>query len=155
MIRGALHEEVQVTQVVPPEAFAAAVTEYNNTTQGGASGIDLRGYDECVVELSIGDYAGGNYDVEFYDSATDDASAASQIDEADGTVGEFDTKTSANANGVYLARIRAKDVKRYLFIKTTNSSSDEKNIGINVLLGKADDIPVDQTNTVDFDHSDA
>lgn len=150
-VRG-LHENVQVTQVYEPESESTTTTGYNGhgTTTGDASGIDMQGYDEAMVELSIGSFASGTLDVDLLDSATDSAAAATIITNAAGTEADFAQKTSANADGVYLVRIRAKDHKRYLFIKSQNNGVGAKVFGINCLLSKADKEPVTQTNTVDF-----
>lgn len=147
-----LHEMVRVQQIYAPGARSATLTDYNATTQGGASGIDLQGYDECMIELELGAFAGGTLDVDLLESATDSAAAATLITDSASTEADFAQKTSANANNPYVVRIRAKDVKRYLFIRVINSSGDAKNYAISALLGKADSEPVSQVNTVDFAH---
>jgi len=150
MMRGALHEEVKQPQVYNPATVVAALTDWTQTTQAAASGIDLQGYDEAVIELNLGTIASGTLDVDFFESATDVATAATAIVDADGNAADFDQKAAANSDNGYVARIKAKDRKRYLFIRVTNSSSGSKTFGINVLLAKADKEPVTQDNTVDY-----
>ena len=147
-----LHENVQVTQVFEPQAVASTAAAWNGhgNTTGDASGIDMSGYDEAMVELNLGSVAATTVDVDLYDSATDDGDAATIITNDAATEADFSQKTSANADNVYLVRIRAKDHKKYLFIKYQQGSTGSTLVGINVLLSKADKEPVTQSNTVDF-----
>jgi len=150
MIKG-LHEEVKVVQVVPPETVTATLTTYNNTTAAAASGIDTQGFDEMLVELSLGAIT-GTLDVAVFDSATDDGEAATAFTDGSGTAADFDQLGSSDDDKTLIIRVRARDMKRYCFIKVTNADASSKAFGINVLLAGAEDQPVTQDNTVDFDH---
>jgi hypothetical protein len=155
MMRGGLHESDYVKKVYEPKTITGTVTDYNghSVTTGDAVGIDLRGYDEAMVVLSLGAIAAGTLDVDCFDSDTDDGTAAAIMTDDAGTEIDFAQKGTADQNLVHLLRFRPKDTKRYLFIKVTNSSNDSKAFGINVILGKADKEPVTQDNTIDFNHS--
>ena len=155
MIRGGLHEVVKVAKLWEPKTVTATLTDYNGHgyTTGNASGLDIRGYDEAMVELNLGAIAGGNLTVSLLESETDDGTAATAITNAASTAAAFSAKTTADQNKTHLLRIRAKDVKRYLFVKCINDTGDSKAFSINVLLSQADKEPVTQDNTIDFDDS--
>jgi len=148
-----LHETVKVVQVVPPETVTATLTTFNNTTSAAATGIDLVGFDEAVCELSLGKMT-GVLDVELFDSATDDGTVATQIKDINAVSAKFGQLGSGDDDKTQIIRIKAKDVKQFLFVKVTNADNDSKAFGINMLLGAADIDPVTQDETVDFAHKD-
>lgn len=147
-----LHEEVKAVSVIPPETVTATLTTYNGTTSAAASGIDIAGYDEAVCELHLGTMT-GTLTVSLFDSATDDGDAAAVVTDIDGNEAAFDTLGSGTDDVVKIIRIKAKDVKRYLFVKVVNADDDSKTFGITMWLGDADSESVSQEQTVDFDHS--
>lgn len=155
MESGGLHETALFKQVYSPRTTTATLTDYNATTQAGATGIDTKGYDEAVCELSLGAIAAGTLTIDIMESATDDATAATVIAEAGGTEADFDAKGTAAQNGIHIIRVRTKDTKRYHFVRVVNSSGDSKAYAINYILSKAKVLPVTQDNTVDFTHSGA
>jgi len=151
MSRG-LHERDQVTLVFEPKSVTSTAPAWNGhgNTTGDASGIDISGYDEALIELNFGLVGAAAVDVDCFDSATDDADAAAIITNAAGTEADYVQKTSADQNKVHLLRLRAKDHKKYLFIKYKQSTTGATLVGINVILSKANSEPVEQTNAMDF-----
>lgn len=147
-----LHETTKVIKVMEPKATTNCIDSWNghNVTPGASSGIDMQGYDEAVVELQLGAIAGGALDVDVFENSTDSADSATQMQNDAGTDVDFDQKTSADQNLTHIIRFRAKDHKRYVYIKVTNSSADSKTYGVSLLATKADYEPVTQDNTVDY-----
>jgi hypothetical protein len=151
-MRQGLHEEVLVKHLYGARAVSATLTDWNGTTQGGAAGIDLVGFDEAVCQLNLGAFASGTLDVSLYDSATDLGTDAAAILDSAGTAAAFAQMTSASANKTFIIRIRAKDCKRYLFVRAVNADGGAKSYSINILLAKATHEEVTQTNAINFKH---
>jgi hypothetical protein len=150
-----IHEEVLVKQSFPAQQISTAGTSYNNTTIGVSSGIDMKGYDEAMVQVNCGTI-NGTLDVSLLASAANGAaSAATAIAQADGTLADFNQITSANSNTTKVIRIRSKDTARYLFVKVVRGGATAKSFSIDVELGKPKSVPVTQDQTVDFTHSGA
>jgi len=146
-----LHETVKVVQAVPPIVTTTAETLFNNTSSGGTDGIDTKDFDELLVEVSFG-AVGGVLDVQLFESATNDSSTSTAVADINGVLADFDQFDGTEDNEVHVIRAKAKDLKRFVWVKTINADTTSKTYGINVLLGKADAEPVTQDQTVDFTH---
>lgn len=154
-MRGAAHEEIKVFNPFLPLSRSAASTLYNADTAAAGNGtankgIDLLGFDEVLIILSegaINDSGSLVYNIKCAD--VNDVSDASATLVTDGVpanataafAGTDDAKTK-------LIRIRAQDVKRYLFVERIQTGAVAIVDSVVVLLTTARKRPVTQDATI-------
>ena len=153
-MRKRLFEQAKVVQAVPPIVTTTAETLFNNVASGGTNGIDTKDFDDAMVEVNLGTMT-GDLDVSVVESDTNDSSTATAVADINGVLADLNQFTTAGAedDDVYLIGLKAKDLKRYIWVKTVNGDVSSKTYGINVLLSDADENVVTQANTVQFTHS--
>lgn len=147
----ALHEAIKVVLAQSPVVETGTVTHWNGTTQGGASGIDLQGFEEAMAVVAVGAVT-GDLTVDLYDSDTDDGTAATAITDVNSVAAAFAAIDSDDDDNPYVIRIRAKDTKRYLFVRCVNADASSKAYSVTVVLGAPKTKSVSQVNTVNFEH---
>lgn len=144
----ALTEEIKVVQVKPPDSDAVAETLYNDTaTAASATGIDTKDFDEFVLGLDLRTITSpGTLDISVYESDSAATAAGSSLI----TGAAFAQKVSG-VDGMFLGRIKTKNTKRYLYVKTIKATASAKKFGVFAILGRADAEKVSQDETLGFD----
>ena len=133
-----LDEHVKAVQSHAGEAWGVAAN-------AGAE-IDTKGWDEALVIVNAGT-ATGTATI----TVTECASSGGSFDAI--TDAAFTAITSANDDAIYVGRIKLQGANpsRLRYIKVLNTVTvDVVDVGIVVLLAKADRLPISQATTVAF-----
>lgn len=150
MLGQSSHEVIKVISAVPPQSVASATALYNGLALASVANnpIDTKGFEEALVIINAGTMGVDTVTFELF-TATD---AAGTVLVAVSDAGGNATKAVANAddNKTFLLRYRCVDKKRFLFVKSTAAGANANVYGVNVLLTKAKETPVTQTQTVAF-----
>lgn len=120
----AMEEAVKPSFPFPSTTRALADTRYNDqTTAASATGIDTLGFDEVQIVLGLNTItAPGTLDVIVMDSSIGtSAVGASAI-----TGAAFDQMALADAPGVFNGRIKTKNTKRYLYVRSIAATASLK-----------------------------
>lgn len=147
-----IHEAIKVTSPFVSKSRATATTLYNDDAIGDAVGIDLLGYEEALVTVQLGAMGATSLDISLGFADVDDAEDSSF---ALLTGADFAQILPASANKTYVIRVRAKDVGRYMFVKSVQVGAVAILSSVVVSLGRAVDQPVTQEQTVAFTHESA
>lgn len=147
-----IHEAIKVTTPFVSKSRATAVTLYNDLAIADAVGIDCKGFEEALITLQLGAMGATSLDVSVGFADVDDAEDSSFALLTDA---EFAQAVAGSANKTYVIRVRAKDVGRYMFVKTVQVGAVAVLSAIVVSLGRAIDQPVTQEQTVNFTHESA
>lgn len=155
---GAAHEELKVIKAFTPLSRATASTTYNlDTAIGDAVGIDLQGFDEALIIVNEGAIAAGASLVYTAMAADVDDAEHASMGVIENEAGDDAAASFADTDDgkIKLIRIRAKDVKRYLFIRRAQTGAFAAVDEVTVILTKGNKVPVTQPTgtTVAFDHS--
>ena len=146
----ALYEEVKVINAFLPASYAAG-TNYNGAASG-AVGIDMRGFDEATIIVHAGTVTGsGTLDITPMQNTTNTTVGVAVVPNVAGTTQAFPQIVAANDETVYIGRLQAKNMNRYLFIRAVGATAASV-FGITVILSKAAQMPVSQVNAVSFIH---
>jgi len=106
--------------------------------------IDRRGFEEALVVVNSGvNGTGGTVNVKVQESDASDSGFADITDAA------FSEITEDNDNTVYVGRLNLVGRKRYLRVVATVGTA-ACDLGVDVILGAASELPVTQVNNVAF-----
>ena len=144
-----IHESIKVTTPFPPASRASAETLYNNVAIASAVGVDTRDFDEALITAHLGDVGATTVDISVGFADVDDAEDASFALLSGATFAQIVT---ADDDKTFAIRISTQDTKRYMFIKTVQADATAVLASISVSLGKSDEEPVSQEQTVAFAH---
>ena len=147
-----LHEEVKVPSPFVAKSRATANTLYNDAAIGAAVGIDCQDFDEAMIVAQLGAVGATTLDISVGFADVDDAEDASftLLSGAD-----FAQIVDADDNKTFTIRVRTKDVARFMFVKIVQADAVAVLYSVVVALGKSQDRPVSQEQTVAFKHKDA
>src|SRR4051812_43668227 len=109
-----LHEALLVKKAFVPAVYAAGT--YNNGGTGTqTNGIDTKGYDEALIELSVGAVAAAHtLDVSIWQNDTNTTVGATAVADAAAVAQAFaQVIDGGNESAVILGRIQCKNTKRY------------------------------------------
>jgi hypothetical protein len=156
-MRGKLIEDLLYVQAVSSGKYSSAPgTQYNGVAQTvTGNGIDTRECDEINFVINVGEVnGGGTLDVSIVHAATNDpddatlvSGSASPSDTAS-TGATFTQITAANDNQLHTASLKAKEFKRYMWVRSRVAGASA-NFGVIAVKGKCDSDP--QTNSPVFD----
>jgi len=133
-----LDEHVKAVQSHAGESWGVAAN-------AGAE-IDTKGWDEALVIVNAGT-ATGTATITVTECASSGGSFSAITDAA------FTAITSANDDAIYVGRVKLQGANpsRLRYIKVLNTVTvDVVDVGIVVLLAKADRLPISQATTVAF-----
>lgn len=120
-----------------PADYQAASTD--------GTGVDAKGFDECLVVLNSGTNTGAaTLDIIVEDSADNSTFAAI-------TGAAFTQLVAANDNTPYVGRIDLRKYKRYLRINAVGDAANAAIAGVMFIFLNHNQGPATQTNTVGFD----
>jgi len=118
----------------------------DNHAAGTVNGpaIDRKGFEEALVVVNSGtNGTGGTVDIKIQES---DASGSGFADITDAAFAQI---TEANDNTVYVGRLNLVGRKRYLRVVATVGTA-ACDLGVDVILGAAKELPVSQVNAAAF-----
>lgn len=120
----------------------AADNHAAGTVNGAA--IDRQGFEEALVVVNSGaNGTGGTVDIKVQESA-DGSTGWADVEGA-----AFAQIAEANDNTIYLGRLNLQGRKRYLRVVAVVATA-ACDLGVDVLLGAVQDLPVSQVNAVAF-----
>lgn len=126
------------------KAVTGIVADNHAAGTVNGSAIDRLGFEEALVVVNSGtNGSSGTVNVKVQES--DDGSTGW----ADIAGAAFPQITEANDNTIYVGRINLVGRKRYLRVVATVSTA-ACDLGVDVILGAAKNLPVSQVNTVAF-----
>lgn len=135
MVRQSPEEHLKAHIGIPPDAHAAG------TVNGG--GIDATGFDEALIVANIGVIAAtGTSDIKVQDSADNSTFA-------DVTGAAFQQFTDANDQAIFVGRVDVRATRKFIRVVLVQATA-AGDIGVTVLLGAAEVVPVTQLNAVEF-----
>ncbi len=119
------------------------------TATANGTGIenDKPGYGDTLVVLSIGAFAAGTLVLKIQESSDDGSSDAY----ADVVNAVFGSKTTTDANKVFVARIDRQKREAFLRGVATMASTPDATFGVIFIDIGDEELPVVQENTVEFD----
>lgn len=151
----AAHECCKIFNPFLPLSRAAAGTLYNGDTASAGNGtankgIDLQGFYEALIIINEGAIAAGaaiTYNIKCAD--VNDVSDASATQVTDGVPANASAAfVDTDDNKTKLIRIRAQDVKRFLFVERVQTGAFAAVDSVVVMLTAAQKEPVTQDATI-------
>lgn len=145
-MRGKLVENIKTQQIFEPTSVTATGTLFNGQSATSGYAVDTQLYDECVFILQAGVFSGSaTVDAAIYESADDNTDNATAISGAD-----FTQVTSANDQARQSLSVVCKDVKRYLWVRTSKTlNTNAALLSALAILGKPDSGPTDESPIAD------
>ena len=142
---GKLNERSALYMPITPASRTTTGTLYNTAGTTG-SGIDTRGADEIVFDISVGAVtAGTTLDISVVAGETDDASLASAVSGA-----SFTQITNSNQNTARTGSVNSMKNPGYMWAKVEKGGTADAAIyGVTARTFKLDAAP-QTTNTYDF-----
>ncbi len=136
-----LIDGLSVTQVmIEAQQLSTTGILYNGgaTTTSAGTGIDTQDYDEAIIVVNKGAFAGSaSVALAVYENTSDASTGSSAVSGAD-----FTTVTSANDQSVETMFIRTAGRQRYLWLRSNKTgTTDTALIGATIILGKKRDNP--------------
>ena len=143
-MNGGAHETIKVHRLFNPLSRATENTLYNlDTAIGDAVGVDLQGFDECLIAIFVGAAASGYsgaYQVMTADINDLEHASAATVTGATATIADTED------GSIELIRIRCRDVGRYLFLRRiqTGAVAAVESVVAMVTKHSASSVPVTQ-----------
>jgi len=144
----AAEEFIKVTNPFPSGSRALADTRHNDqVTAASSTGIDTLDFDEALVVLDVLSITSpGTLDITVMDSSVQAGAAGA----ATITGATFAQKLLVDAPELLVGRIKTKNNKRFIHVRSVAATASAKEYGVMMILTRAHIHPVSQVNTVEF-----
>jgi hypothetical protein len=144
-----LHETSKIDFTFEPKSYAIG-TYFNGVASPTTNGIDTKDFEEALIALIMGvATATGTVLVSMFHSETNTSASATAVLDAAGSPMTFTIKALAQDQNIYVGRLKASNLKKYLFVKAV-VATDAVVFAVTTELGASQYEPISQANAVEF-----